>query len=106
MRFRVRIPVAASFLLALSVAIPSSADLVGPHALYEPQALPGLQALPALTEAPAEPATKKSCTPADQCCQICTKGKACGKSCIQATKTCHKGRGCACDQADVCPAGP
>ena len=31
------------------------------------------------------------------CCKICTKGKACGNSCIQKSKTCHKGKGCACD---------
>ena len=34
---------------------------------------------------------------ASTCCKICTKGKACGNSCIQKSKTCHKGRGCACD---------
>ena len=34
---------------------------------------------------------------ASACCKICTKGKACGNSCIQKSKTCHKGRGCACD---------
>jgi hypothetical protein len=31
------------------------------------------------------------------CCKICTKGKACGNSCIARWKTCHKGRGCACN---------
>lgn len=31
------------------------------------------------------------------CCKICTKGKACGNSCIAAWKTCHKGKGCACN---------
>jgi hypothetical protein len=30
-------------------------------------------------------------------------GKACGNSCIQATRTCHKGRGCACNAGEVCP---
>lgn len=34
---------------------------------------------------------------ASACCKICTKGKACGNSCIQKSKTCHKGKGCACD---------
>jgi hypothetical protein len=35
--------------------------------------------------------------PARSCCKVCTKGKACGNSCIARSKTCHKGVGCACD---------
>lgn len=31
------------------------------------------------------------------CCKVCTKGKACGNSCIARWKTCHKGKGCACN---------
>jgi hypothetical protein len=31
------------------------------------------------------------------CCKMCSKGKACGNSCIAAWKTCHKGKGCACN---------
>jgi hypothetical protein len=31
------------------------------------------------------------------CCKVCSKGKACGDSCIARYKTCHKGQGCACD---------
>jgi hypothetical protein len=31
------------------------------------------------------------------CCKICSTGKACGNSCIARWKTCHKGKGCACD---------
>ncbi len=31
------------------------------------------------------------------CCKICSKGKACGDSCISRSYTCHKGRGCACN---------
>ena len=31
------------------------------------------------------------------CCKICSKGKACGNSCIARWKTCHKGKGCACN---------
>lgn len=31
------------------------------------------------------------------CCKHCSQGKACGNSCIARWKTCHKGRGCACD---------
>ena len=31
------------------------------------------------------------------CCKVCTKGIACGNSCISASKTCHQPRGCACN---------
>jgi hypothetical protein len=34
---------------------------------------------------------------AQQCCKICTKGKACGDTCIDRDKTCHQPPGCACD---------
>jgi len=34
---------------------------------------------------------------ANACCKTCSKGKACGDSCISRDKTCHKGQGCACD---------
>ncbi len=29
------------------------------------------------------------------CCKMCSKGKACGDSCIARDKVCHKGKGCA-----------
>ncbi|MBC76126.1 MAG: hypothetical protein CME64_08930 [Halobacteriovoraceae bacterium] len=32
-----------------------------------------------------------------QCCRVCSVGKACGDSCISRNETCHKGAGCACD---------
>lgn len=32
------------------------------------------------------------------CCRMCSKGKACGNSCISRDKQCHKGVGCACDE--------
>lgn len=32
-----------------------------------------------------------------QCCKYCSKGKACGDSCISKSYTCHKGPGCACN---------
>lgn len=31
------------------------------------------------------------------CCKVCSKGKACGNSCIARDKQCHQPRGCACD---------
>jgi hypothetical protein len=45
---------------------------------------------------------KDACIPADQCCKICDRGRACGNSCIHATYRCHKGRGCACNAEEVC----
>jgi hypothetical protein len=47
-------------------------------------------------------AEAQKCIPADQCCRVCSRGKACGNSCVHATFNCHKGRGCACDSAEVC----
>jgi len=34
---------------------------------------------------------------ASACCKICTRGKACGNSCINASYTCRQPPGCACD---------
>lgn len=31
------------------------------------------------------------------CCRVCSKGKACGDSCIARHLNCHRGRGCACN---------
>jgi hypothetical protein len=36
-------------------------------------------------------------SPAQQCCRICRKGKACGNSCINVDLQCHQPPGCACD---------
>jgi hypothetical protein len=35
--------------------------------------------------------------PGGYCCKICTKGKACGNTCISRSYTCHVGPGCACN---------
>ncbi len=35
--------------------------------------------------------------PARSCCRICTRGKACGNSCISRTYQCRQPPGCACD---------
>ncbi len=35
---------------------------------------------------------------AQACCKMCSKGKACGDTCISRDKSCHVGSGCACDQ--------
>jgi hypothetical protein len=49
---------------------------------------------------------RTSCTPPIKCCRVCTKGKACGNSCIEESKVCHKSKGCACNAADVCAEDP
>ena len=43
-----------------------------------------------------------ACIPRERCCKVCTKGKACGNTCISASYTCHKGRGCACNASEIC----
>jgi endonuclease YncB( thermonuclease family) len=37
---------------------------------------------------------------ANACCKVCTTGKACGDSCISRSKSCNKGRGCACNPGE------
>jgi hypothetical protein len=54
---------------------------------------------PAADKSPAAP---KTCTPRAQCCKVCSKGQACGNSCISASYTCHKGRGCSCNASEIC----
>ncbi len=45
---------------------------------------------------------ERNCIPREQCCKVCSKGKACGNSCIRSDYTCRKGRGCACDAHEIC----
>lgn len=54
-------------------------------------------------EAEAVAARGDACVPAAKCCKVCEGGKACGNSCISQSKNCHKGRGCACNAAELCP---
>lgn len=61
-----------------------------------------LLAVPLLTLAGAVAPQPAMCavsdaTGATPCCKVCTKGKACGDSCIARDKICHKGAGCACN---------
>jgi hypothetical protein len=48
------------------------------------------------------PGAQPACIPAARCCKVCSKGQACGNTCISRRFTCHKGRGCACDAEEVC----
>jgi hypothetical protein len=50
-------------------------------------------------------ARARRCIQPSECCRICTKGKACGNSCINVNFTCHKGWGCSCDVEEVCGEG-
>jgi hypothetical protein len=43
------------------------------------------------------PKPKRVAEPAPrECCKYCSKGIPCGETCISASKTCHRGPGCAC----------
>ena len=44
----------------------------------------------------------ESCRSRDECCRVCTRGVPCGDSCISASRSCHKGTGCACAASDLC----
>lgn len=60
------------------------------------------------TAVPADPPrssrqpARGDCIRRSRCCRVCTKGKACGDSCINAGLNCHRGRGCACNSFEVC----
>ena len=52
--------------------------------------------------APVAAPAAGTCIPAEKCCKICDEGQACGKTCIARSKTCHVGRGCACNAGEIC----
>jgi hypothetical protein len=60
------------------------------------------QAAPLVQQSTTSVSADGSCTPADQCCKVCSKGKACGNTCISASYECHVGPGCACNSTDIC----
>jgi len=47
--------------------------------------------------APAARPSDSSSQPARTCCRVCTRGKACGNSCINRGNPCRQPPGCACD---------
>lgn len=51
------------------------------------------------------PVRAAECVPAAKCCKVCDEGQACGNTCISRSKSCHKGRGCACNASEICPSG-
>ena len=50
----------------------------------------------------ASPPPQQNCIPRSQCCKVCSRGKACGNSCISRSYNCRNGSGCACDTREVC----
>ena len=61
-----------------------------------------LQKAERLGQSSPAPENAGSCIPRSECCRVSSKGIACGNSCISARYTCHQGRGCACDSAEIC----
>lgn len=61
----------------------------------------GLEAAAAETAASSD-LEVPSCVPRALCCKMCTKGVACGDSCVSGKYGCHKARGCACDEDEIC----
>lgn len=55
-----------------------------------------------LTAPSASELDEASCIQRSECCKVCSKGQACGNTCISRSKNCHKGRGCACDAEEIC----
>lgn len=49
------------------------------------------------TPAPIARASDSTAQPARACCRVCTRGKACGNSCINRGYQCRQPTGCACD---------
>ncbi len=84
--------IACAILFALLLSVPSLAAGCEPVAAAE-----ACGKIAAAADAPATAATVANELVAAACCKLCSKGKACGDSCISRAKTCHKPPGCACD---------
>jgi len=71
--------------------------LITAAVLFSPAVFAGLKDVVRETFPPPERAFTFSAPVYQQCCKICTKGKACGDTCIPRNRTCNVGQGCACD---------
>ena len=61
--------------------------------------LPTFQIIPPPTAiSPPRPVEPPQTRVFQSCCKHCSKGKACGNSCISRSYTCRKGPGCACNR--------
>lgn len=78
------------FIIGLICAFAASGAVAAP-----PTGLEGLTK--PVVAAPMTAIPGKAIRVAQACCKQCSKGKACGNSCISRDKQCHKGKGCACD---------
>jgi hypothetical protein len=64
----------------------------------EPQAARPLPAIEARSEPDSSASGQVDApAPAAGCCKVCTRGKACGNSCIARYENCHQPPGCACN---------
>jgi hypothetical protein len=54
------------------------------------------------SDEPMTSPSEQACIPRAECCKVCSRGKACGNTCINRDYRCHKGRGCACDAGEIC----
>ena len=62
-----------------------------------PSATAAAKPVSTATVAP-KPAPVATATLGRYCCKYCSKGKACGDTCISRSYTCRKGPGCACNR--------
>ncbi len=81
------------FAIALALAASMSSALAAQTTLQDLISRP-----PPAASVPMTPIPAKEVRVAQACCKTCSKGKACGNSCISREKQCHKGQSCACDQ--------
>lgn len=96
--------------MRLSVALAAAgavwlawASLAGADSRPEPELRPFAEQLVLAAHPPlSDSSSGRDCIPPQQCCKVCSKGKACGNSCISRSYTCRKARGCACDAGEVC----
>lgn len=72
------------------------------RALLAMFAVAGITGAPVPRDVEAFDGEGRACVPRAECCRVCRQGKACGNSCISEQRQCHKGRGCACDEEEVC----
>lgn len=76
--------------LAGGIALPVTPQAPMPAALQ-----PAPQPSPSVLPSPSPVPVRRTC------CKYCSKGKACGNSCISRSYTCRKGVGCACNAEDA-----
>lgn len=94
----------ATWLLALTMLVAAPAgDVVAQRAPEKPARETPPPKRPAPEKPPREtppakpPAREQPAEEPRSCCRVCSKGKACGNSCISRRFECHQPVGCACD---------